>query len=152
LPNYFFASSALVKLYHPEAGTPQVEAIFQQAERRVIISRLTIIELESALSTKVRTGAISIEQREKAGLRILQNGSDGTFRVVALLELHLSSAKQLILRHGVDSGLRTLDALQLSVAIQLHSRALIDFVDAADRTLASVARAEGLQVIDPLTI
>jgi len=108
--------------------------------------------LESALSTKVRTGAISIEQREKAGLRILQNGSDGTFRVVALLELHLSSAKQLILRHGVDSGLRTLDALQLSVAIQLHSRALIDFVDAADRTLASVARAEGLQVIDPLTI
>jgi predicted nucleic acid-binding protein len=111
LPKYFFDSSALVKLHHPEAGTPQVEAIFQQADRRVIISRLTIIELESALSTKVRTGAISIDHREKVGLRILQHGSDGTFGVVALTEPNLSTARQLIQRHGVESGLRTLDAL-----------------------------------------
>jgi hypothetical protein len=38
------------------------------------------------------------------------------------------------------------------VAIHLHSRALIDFVVSADRTLASIARAEGLNVIDPLTV
>jgi hypothetical protein len=86
-----------------------------------------------------------------AGLRILQHGSDGSFRVVALTEPNLSTAKQLILRHGVDSGLRTLDALQLSVAIHLHSRALIDFVVSADRTCFGCPWAEGLQVIDPLT-
>lgn len=41
---YFLDSSALAKLYHAEAGSDQVEALFQQSQRRMIISRLTAVE------------------------------------------------------------------------------------------------------------
>lgn len=69
-----------------------------------------------------------------------------------MMESHFSTARQLILRYGVQGALRTLDVLQLSVALQLHTRALIDFVVSADRTLVAVARAERVPVIDPPTI
>jgi PIN domain nuclease of toxin-antitoxin system len=44
---YFFDSSALAKLYQPEAGSDRVEAIFRQPQRRLIISRLTAVEMHS---------------------------------------------------------------------------------------------------------
>ena len=151
MPNYFFDSSALVKLYHPEMGTSKVEALFRTPDNRIIISRLTIVELESALSTKVRTGAISPDEKNHASTKILQHGRDRVFRVVAVRESHFSDAKKLIVRYGVQNSLRTLDAIQLSVALDLHQRALVDFIVSADQTLAAVARAEGLPAIDPLT-
>jgi len=45
LAGYFFDSSALVKLYHPEAGTPFVDQIVNRADNVVRVARLTIAEL-----------------------------------------------------------------------------------------------------------
>jgi len=38
LAAYFFDSSALAKLYHPEVGTPEVDKIFQTPGIQVRIS------------------------------------------------------------------------------------------------------------------
>jgi predicted nucleic acid-binding protein len=64
LAGYFFDSRALVKLYHPEAGTPAVDQIFNATENLVRVSRLTVAELISAFAIKVRTQSISREDAE----------------------------------------------------------------------------------------
>jgi len=45
---YFFDTSALVKLYHAETGTPVVDQIASAAGTRILISRLTVAEMTSA--------------------------------------------------------------------------------------------------------
>jgi hypothetical protein len=50
----FFDSSALAKLYQPEAGSDRMEAILQQPPRRLIISRLTAVEMHSVFARRVR--------------------------------------------------------------------------------------------------
>jgi len=57
--NYFFDSSALAKLYQPEVGSGRVEAIFRQPQRRLIISRLTAVEMHSVFAGRVRNGTLS---------------------------------------------------------------------------------------------
>lgn len=36
--SFFFDTSALIKLYHQEVGTDQVEEIFKQTENSIVIS------------------------------------------------------------------------------------------------------------------
>jgi hypothetical protein len=59
LPGYFFNSSALAKLYHPEAGTATVDQIVNATGATVRLSRLTVVELRSAFAIKVRTQSIT---------------------------------------------------------------------------------------------
>jgi hypothetical protein len=40
-------------------GSSKVEAIFREHNRRIIISRLTVVELQSAFAAKVRTGQLA---------------------------------------------------------------------------------------------
>jgi len=42
-----------------------------------------------------------------------------------------------------------LDALQLAIALNAHQQGMIDFFVCADKTLCSIAQAEGLSVINP---
>lgn len=62
---FFFDTSALIKLYHQEAGTERVEEIFGRAENSLIISELAIVELYSSVARKVRTGEISLQAQEE---------------------------------------------------------------------------------------
>jgi hypothetical protein len=59
--NYFFDSSALIKLHHPERGSEPVMAMFGEADRQIIISRLAGVELRSALALKTRMGHLDRE-------------------------------------------------------------------------------------------
>jgi hypothetical protein len=59
LAAYFFDSSALAKLYHPEVGTPTVDLIIETAENKIRISRLTVVELPSVFAIKVRTQSVA---------------------------------------------------------------------------------------------
>jgi hypothetical protein len=58
LPRYFLDTSALAKLYRNEAGTAFVDRIFSEPASQHVISRLTIVEMESVFALKVRTGEI----------------------------------------------------------------------------------------------
>ena len=69
---YYLDKSALVKLYHQEAGTDQVEALFTQSDNSMIISELAVVELYSTVARKVRTGEISEEAYEE----VLKNFDD----------------------------------------------------------------------------
>jgi hypothetical protein len=57
----------------------------------------------------------------------------------------------LIVNAGNQRGLRTLDAIQLAVALDANSRARLDFFVVADATLADIAREAGLPITNPET-
>jgi hypothetical protein len=55
----------------------------------------------------------------------------------------------LVRLYATDYALRTLDALQVSVAMDLKRRGVISELVASDRNLCNVAALEGLTVINP---
>lgn len=55
MPGYFIDTSALAKLYHPETGSDRMDVLTESPGVRLIISQLSLIEIESVFATKVRT-------------------------------------------------------------------------------------------------
>ena len=85
---YFFDSSALVKLYHSERGSSRVEAAFREPDRQIIVSRLAGVEFHSALSLKVRTGQLGVDESASLRLRFLGDVTAGAIAVIGVGELH----------------------------------------------------------------
>ena len=77
----YFDSSALVKRYVREAGSDVVEGLL--ASGPAAISRLTEVEVTSALARRTRTGDCSVEERDVA-LAMLARDMD-SFLVVELV-------------------------------------------------------------------
>lgn len=149
MAGFFFDSSALVKLYHPEAGTTAVDQIVGTQGNLIRVSRLTVAELTSAFAIKVRTQSIS---REDADVFLRQFRGDvnrGKLEVFSIGESEFAMAELLVERYAFEFRLRALDALQLAVASELRSQKLVDTLVAADAILCEVARLEGFSVINP---
>jgi hypothetical protein len=66
-----------------------------------------------------------------------------------LLASHYHEADRLLRQHGIVRRLRTLDALQLAVALDLYRKKAIDRVISADKDLLAVAAVEGLGIFNP---
>ena len=64
---------------------------------------------------------------------------------------HFRDAERLINIHGVHARLRTLDAVQLAVAIDLQRRGVVETFVCADKTLCQVAERVGFAVLNPET-
>lgn len=144
----FFDTSALAKLYHEEVGSAFIQQLFEIPEQVSFISRLGAIEMHSVLAGKVRIGEITPEAMELARQRFRADARRRRFHVAALRARHYESAERLLTLHG-PSGLRTLDALQLAMAIDLQRSHLIQSMVVADRILGRVAPLEGLKVLNP---
>jgi predicted nucleic acid-binding protein len=147
--NYCFDSSAPIKLYHPELGSERVAAMFGSADRRIVISRLAGVELHSALALKTRTGHLDKGKSALLRIRFLNDVASGAIDLVAVSESHYLAAERLIIRYGDRKGLRTLDALQLAVALDVQHRVGLGTLVAADKACCEVAALEGLAVFNP---
>ena len=55
----FFDTSAAVKHYHAEVGTPKVDALLAEAGARHFLSDLAIVEFHSVMARLVRSGTIT---------------------------------------------------------------------------------------------
>jgi predicted nucleic acid-binding protein len=147
---YFFDTSALVKRYQPEQGTDVVDDLFADDTSSFLISRLAIVETISALALKVRSGDLPLANYTVARKSFLGDVSQRKLNVVRMLVRHYRTAERLIDRHGLSRRFRTLDALQLSVALDLHSRGLAEAFVCADVVLCALAEVEGLAALNPL--
>jgi predicted nucleic acid-binding protein len=67
--------------------------------------------------------------------------------VLPILDVHYQLAEALIGRHAFRSPLRSLDALQLAVAVTRSEQAFLDGFVLADQALSKVALAEKLAVV-----
>lgn len=98
---------------------------------------------------KVRTGQITPAKAVALQARVLGDVAAGTVYVIPLEPTHFTSAGLLVAKYGFGRRMRTLDAIQLAVALDLHSQGLLDVFVVADKILAEVAILEGLTVQNP---
>jgi uncharacterized protein len=145
----FFDTSALVKHYHTEAGSAEVDRLWNDPATALFISRLCGLEIVSAFAGKVRTGEISATDFDVLTRRFSADARKKRFTTIRLLAQHFKEAERQIRQHGLTTRLRTLDALQLAVALDLKGHGLVTHFVCSDRGLLSVASAGGLSVIDP---
>jgi predicted nucleic acid-binding protein len=145
----FLDTSALVKYYHSEQGTGAVTQFIQERNGRHYISRLGIVEAQHAFAIKLRTGDIT--ETDFAGLRqrLLRDIAQGQFQHVRVTEPHYRDAERLIVTYR-RRRFRTLDALQLAVALDLSRRGMIECFVCADTRLCEAAEDEGLVTINPV--
>lgn len=61
MARYFLDSSAFVKHYHQESGSSAVENLFRDTDNRLFISRLALVEFQSAIARHVREGVLTVE-------------------------------------------------------------------------------------------
>jgi predicted nucleic acid-binding protein len=151
LSRYFFDSSALAKRYHPEIGTAKIMSIFAEPDCEVRISRLTFVELQSVFAMKVRSGFINRTEAGQQRARLVVDVAEGGIEEYGVTPEHFAAAEALIVTHGFSARLRTLDAIQLAVALDLSKQNLVDHFVVSDKALAEVAVREGLSVLDPET-
>ena len=149
MPGYFLDTSAFAKLYHQEAGSDFIEQMVG-IPGSAVISRLALIEIESVFAIKVRTGQLDPSGQVLARRRLRADISRGPIRIGPPIgELHYQQARQLLIRHGATMSLRSLDAIQLSVALDLLQTGAISGLVAADQRLCQVAEASGCPAINP---
>ena len=149
MAGHLLDSSALAKLYHAEVGSAAVEELVLRSAATILISRLSVVEVQSAFSGKVRSGVISAGDAAGLRRRFLEDIANGVFRVVAVTSNHYDLAGELVERHGASLGLRTLDSIQLAVALSLHRGGAVETFVTADKVLCKVAAVEGIPVTDP---
>jgi len=146
MPAYFLDSSALVKRYVNEPGTPVMLVLFG-GPYRLVVSQLARVEVISALARRGRTVVIGEEQWD-AVVSALATDFHESLEVVELGGGVMSRAADLARVHALKAG----DAIQLACALTARSGAspeTVLTVVSADRELNSAAQREGLETLDP---
>jgi predicted nucleic acid-binding protein len=127
-----------------------MDRILLEPGSRLTMSRFFIVEMESVLATKVRTGEIN-EQHIEIARRCLR--ADLTQRRLLIgppiTAGHYHIARILLAKFGATEGLRTLDALQLAVALDLKQSGQITLLVAADQRLCRTAVLAGRPAVNP---
>jgi hypothetical protein len=127
-----------------------MEVLMRLPGAHPIISELTLIEIQSVFARKVRTGIIAAAALVQLRGVFFADLAKSRFDVVRLARRHFREAESLIRTYAADRGLRTLDSLQLAVALDLHRRGTASTMVAANRNLCSLAATAGLDVVNPL--
>jgi uncharacterized protein len=135
----YFDASALAKRYVRETGSSMVRRLL--ATGSAATSRLSDVEVTSAIVRRAREGAFTTDERDLMLAAFQQD-------VPALAMVELTSeiaaeARTLLLRYALRAG----DAVQLASGLYLQRQLArrVPFV-AYDRRLVLAARAEGLVV------
>lgn len=151
MSSYFLDSSAVVKRYLPEVGTPWVRQLCDPASgAAIIVGAITAVEVAAALAARHRAAAgIAATAHDNALALFLRHYGD-EYAIVDLDRGIIAQAIALPQRRR----LRGYDAVQLATALAadraLRAAGLTPLIFvAADRDLLTAARAEGLAVDDP---
>jgi predicted nucleic acid-binding protein len=149
MADHFYDTSAAVKHYRAELSTPKVDALLADSASRHCLSTLGIVEAHSVFARLVRTGQITATEFHRLRGRLLNDITAGLWQIIQVAPTDFQQAQQLLVQHGTTRGLRTLDVLQLAVALSVHAIAPLDDFVCADANLCLAAASEGLTVMNP---
>jgi predicted nucleic acid-binding protein len=135
----YIDTSALVKLYVDEPGSAEFEA-WLQGRAASLVSSLATVEVESALSRRLRMQTLEPDHAALVRRRIDADLGSGLFAVVPMADSHVRAARFLL---RANPGLRigTLDGLHLSIALAECA----EVVATADAALAAAAEELGMR-------
>lgn len=137
----FLDTSSLIKLYHTESSTDELDNLFESNSiQEIFLSEITKIEFNSAIWKKVRTKDLTINEATEI-TDSFTNDYDNYSFVGSDYDLILQ-AKDLVTKYGVQ-GLRTLDSIQLASVIAIKSD--LSFAVTADNLLRTLINLEGIK-------
>jgi predicted nucleic acid-binding protein len=138
--NIFLDTSSLIKLYHTEIGTAELDLILLTRKiDRIFLSELSKIEFVSTIWKKVRTKEI-VDLQGKEIIDLFESDSR-QYIFIATNDIVIEKACVLANKYGLQ-GLRTLDSIQLSTAVSLLNK--VDTFLTSDKLLKTLFEAEGL--------
>jgi predicted nucleic acid-binding protein len=136
----YLDTSALAKWYLNEQGSEAFVAFLQSLDVAVI-SSLTITEMRSLLSRRRRMNDVSVDLEHQLFAAFLEDIDRGWLQRYPLGDARFSEATNLIARYP-EHGLRSLDALHLTVAAQ----AGISMLATTDAVMAAAGLSMGFEV------
>jgi uncharacterized protein len=101
---YFFDTSALVKIYHNESGTPDVLNIDTNAQNRILISELSCVEFLSTVYRKYREKELTSDTLD-ALVTKFQDDTAYRYEILRFTSLVTDEAEKLIKRFAERSSL-----------------------------------------------
>ena len=133
-------TSALLKLYLPEPGSDEFNAVVEGRDD-VLVSDLAVTEIVSALARRLRQGSLARDAVRRLQHAIIGRLDEGVYqRVEVNRDVHRRAEHFLL--SLPETPLRAADALHLALATSAHAASLASF----DSRLASAARAVGLGI------
>lgn len=152
---YYLDTSALVKLYIPEAGSDRIDSLANAVDadgrplHLVAFSRLAVAEVASALARRARLGELPEDLGGRLFARFLRDCAD-RFLLLAVLDPQVRRAASLAHRFA----LRAYDAVHLAAALDLADTLAEVGMEApiflsADRALCEAATVVGVTALDP---
>ncbi len=150
MAGYFFDSSAIVKRYIQENGTSWIINLFRSSNQdSFYCARITLVEVISAFSRRLKGKSLSLNQTTKAKTRFRRIFQRKLFKIEIDADL-IEKAANLAEKYS----LRGYDAVQLAAAIRTNDARIsigatgLIFVS-ADSELNKAATSEGLAVENP---
>jgi uncharacterized protein len=95
---YFFDTSAVVKIYHQEMGSDRILPLYQGGEA-IVISELSKVEFVSTIHKKLRTGEITADTLDAVKNRFFADCS-GRFVVIHVASFIVEAALDIMNTHG----------------------------------------------------
>ena len=81
--------------------------------------------------------------------RFLSDIRQRKFLILPFERTHQNQAVRLLSRYAFTESLRTLDALQLAIALHVNSHTPLDYFVCADSPFCHIATLAGLSVLNP---
>lgn len=146
---YFIDSSALVKAYASEAGTPAVDALLDGSPGSIYVSSIVLLETAAALTRMRRTQRMRPKTYARARQRFLDHCKT-RFHVVHPPAALITAAMGMIDSYRMRSA-GGFDLLHIATAEYIRTLlpgGRISFM-CCDQGLRSVAEERGFTVFDP---
>ena len=133
----------MLKLYLPEPGSDELNRALEGRED-LFVSDLTVTEIVSALSRRVRQGSLPQGAARRVQRAIIGRLDDGPYQRVDLTrDVHRQAEDFLLSPTGTP--LRAADALHLALAISVRAASVASF----DVRLGAAVRTVGLVAYPP---
>jgi predicted nucleic acid-binding protein len=137
----FLDTSSLIKLYHTEQGTDELDKLLDEnSVQEIYLSEIAKIEFNSAVWKKVRTKDLTKE--EALGIIDSFQSDYPNYSFVTTDHQLLLQARDLVAKYGL-TGLRTLDPIQLASIVLVKSELSMAYT--ADDLLKSLIEKEGVK-------
>jgi predicted nucleic acid-binding protein len=145
----YLDSSALVKRYLVETGTPWVQALCDNPAQTVAVAEIGLVEIAAAFAGKLRGAHITPTQYHHARTDLATDARN-EYALVTINRAVVDEAIQLTARHR----LRGYDAVHLACALILNRALIIRLLPSlvlvsADDDLLKAAAAEGIPTENP---
>jgi len=148
----FWDTSALVKAYSGEVGSPTVQAAFMALPPHLtLLSPYVALETLTVLAKLLRTGTFTTSQYQKARTEFYRDYPRGFVRIP--VKQHIQQNALTLAETHRSAGIGALDILHLACALDVKATAhpLPVVLAVVDGPLRRIARQEGLRTFDPET-